>query len=64
MALAWLGRGDFTADEWEAALDAAREADNGRTATYLLGTPNLADELDEGMAALGLSCADEERKHL
>lgn len=64
VALIWLSRGDFTADEWEAALDAARDADNGRTSAYLLGTPNLGDELEEGMAALGLSCADVEREHL
>jgi len=63
-ALVWIGRGDFTADEWEGALEAARDADNGRTSAYLLGTPNLGDELEEGMAALGLSCADVEREHL
>ena len=28
------------------------------TATYLLGIPNLPDLLDEGLAALGRSCAE------
>jgi len=64
VALTWLGRGDFEAQEWKAALAAAREAHNARTAAYLVGTPNLGDELEEGMAALGLSCADAELSHL
>jgi hypothetical protein len=64
VALTWLGRGDFEPEEWEAALAAAREARNPRTAAYLIGTPNLSDELEEGMAALGLSCADVELSHL
>jgi hypothetical protein len=64
VALTWLGRGDFEPEEWKAALAAAREAHNARTAAYLIGTPNLSDELEEGMAALGLSCADVEMSHL
>jgi hypothetical protein len=64
VALTWLGRGDFEAREWKQALATAREAHNARTAAYLVGTPNLGDELEEGMAALGLSCADVEMNHL
>lgn len=64
VALTWLGRGDYDASEWKQALAAAREAHNTRTAAYLVGTPNLGDELEEGMAALGLSCADVEMNHL
>jgi hypothetical protein len=64
VALSWIGRGDFTAEEWNAALVAARDASNERTAAYLIGTPNLADELEEGLAAFGLSCSETEMKHL
>ncbi|HWA44027.1 MAG TPA: DUF3775 domain-containing protein [Hypericibacter adhaerens] len=64
VAMTWLGRGDYEASEWKQALAAAREAHNARTAAYLIGTPNLGDELEEGMAALGLSCEEVEMNHL
>jgi hypothetical protein len=64
VALVWLGRGDYEAAEWSEAMEAAREAHNERTADYLVGTPNLGDELDEGLAKLGLSIADVEGSHL
>lgn len=49
VALLWLGRGDFSLDEWDDALEEAREAFNGRTAAYLLSTPLAADYLEEGL---------------
>ena len=64
VALLWTGRGDYEASEWEEAMQAAREAHNERTAAYLLGTPNLSDELEEGLAKLGLSIEDVEEDHL
>jgi hypothetical protein len=57
-ALAWLGRGDYEKEEWKAAVDAARERHNERTAQYLLGMPLLGDYLEEGLAAFDLSCTD------
>lgn len=64
VALVWLGRGDYESSEWEEALKAAREAHNDRTADYLVGTPNLSDELEEGLAKLGISIEDVESSHL
>lgn len=58
VALAWIGRGDYEKDEWTAALKAARERHNERTAQYLLGMPLIADYLEEGLAAFDLSCTD------
>ena len=55
LALVWLGRGDFTAAEWRAAVQQARRLDNRRDADYLIGTPLLADYIEEAIAALGLS---------
>jgi hypothetical protein len=49
VALMWVGRGDFDADEWDSALEQARESWNERTAEYLIGTPLLADYLAEGL---------------
>jgi len=58
VALVYVGRGDFEPEEWGDAVRLARERDAARTSTadYLLGIPNLADLLDEGLAALGRSC--------
>ena len=64
VALAWLGRGDFGAEEWPEAVALAKERHQGSTATYLLGMPMLGDYLEEGLAAFGLSCADTEAAHL
>lgn len=64
VALVWLGRGDYEARNWSTALKEARARHTGSTADYLLGTPLLADLLEEGLAALGLSCNEFEMGHL
>lgn len=56
VALMWLGRGDFTVEEWQSALDEARDNWNPRTAEYLLAHPLLADYLSDGLAQHGHSC--------
>lgn len=58
VALAWLGRGTFSVEEWDDAKAEAQRAHNDRTAEYLLGMPMLADYLAEGLAAFGKSCED------
>ena len=55
LALTWLGRGDYDAADWREALRQAREAKTATETEYLIGTPLLADYLEEGVAALGLS---------
>jgi hypothetical protein len=39
VALMWLGRGDYSLDEWSEAVAQAQDEWNGRTAEYLIGTP-------------------------
>jgi hypothetical protein len=56
LALTWLGRGDFSKDEWHDALEQARETRDSHAADYLVGTPMLGDLLEEGLSALGYSC--------
>jgi len=56
VALAWLGRGDYTASDWESVREEAARAHNERTALYLLGMPLLSDYLEEGLGLLGYSC--------
>jgi len=64
VALLWVGRGDFDKDEWGAAVALARERADTSTARYLLGTPLLADLLQEGLAAFDLGCIETEARHL
>ena len=58
VALAWLGRDDYTASDWPAVREEAERAHNQRTADYLLGMPLLSDFLEEGLSMLGYSCED------
>jgi len=64
VALAWLGREDYTADDWPAVREEAARAHNRRTAEYLLGIPQLGDFLEEGLAMLGYSCEEYEINRL
>ncbi|MCY1746301.1 MULTISPECIES: DUF3775 domain-containing protein [Ensifer] len=64
VALCWLGRGDDTVEDWERIRAEAAAAHNQHTAAYLIGTPLLADYLEEAMAEFGESCQDYERGHL
>jgi hypothetical protein len=54
VTLAWLGRGDYTADDWDEVRGEAADAHNERTAEYLLGMPLLADYLQEGLELLDI----------
>jgi hypothetical protein len=61
LALVWLGRGDYDAENWSEALRQARQTQTATETTYLLGTPLLADYLEEAVSALGLSLEDFQR---
>ncbi len=58
IALAWIGRGDYTGEEFEEARNLARERNVRDPAEYLLGIENLGDMLEEGLSELGLSLED------
>jgi hypothetical protein len=64
VALAWLGREDYSASDWAAVREEAARAHNERTAGYLLGTPLLGDFLEEGLSMLGYSCEEFEMNRL
>lgn len=59
VALAWLGRGDGTADDWDDLRNEATRAHNKRTASYLLGMPLLPTHLEDGLEELGISLEEE-----
>lgn len=62
IALAWIGRGDYEAEDWDEAVRLAAERnENGDAADYLLGMDLLGDLLSEGVAAFGLSLEEVER---
>jgi len=61
VALAWVGRGTYTADEWGEAVETARGERVNKTEDYLLGIPLLADYLEEGLEAVGVSVEDAEQ---
>lgn len=64
VALAWIGRDTYDAEEWGEAVAEARRAHNNHTAEYLLGMPKLGDYLEEGLATVGYTCDVFELKHL
>ena len=64
VTLAWLGRDDYSAEDWAEVRQQAADAHNNRTAAYLLGMPLLGDYLEEGISLLGLSCQDFEMGRL
>ena len=62
IALAWVGRGDYGAEDWEEARTLAAERNEGRdAAAYLMAMEMLGDLLAEGVAAFGLSVEEIER---
>ena len=58
LALAWVGRGDFGADEWRESLRQVQDVREKHTVDYLLGTPLLSDYLEEGLAQFGHACEE------
>jgi len=56
VALMWLGRGDYTLDEWDTAVADAAAERSDHTPLYLLTHPEVAFYLEEGLALHGLAC--------
>jgi hypothetical protein len=64
VTLAWLGRGDGDLDSWVELRSQAASEHNNRTASYLLGTPLLADYLEDALSQFGESCEDLDAERL
>ncbi len=56
VVLAWIGRNDFTKDDWDEAIDGAQEVIGERFVRYMTGLPLLANCLEAGLDAFGESC--------
>ena len=59
VALAWLGRGTYSLDEWKEAVATAKSEHSRRTAEYLLGLPLLGDYLEDGLAMFDEGIVDD-----
>lgn len=55
VALVWVGRGDFEPEEWEDARQTARAEATLPVAEYLKGVDHLAEHLEAGLEAMGIS---------
>ncbi len=54
VAIVWIGRGDYEADDFDQAVEDARDRAFRSTAKYLIGLPLFADHLEAGLDALDL----------
>lgn len=59
VALAWLGRGTYSKEEWREAVTTARTEHSRRTAEYLLGLPLLGDYLEDGLSLFDEGIVDD-----
>ncbi|MFZ7092996.1 DUF3775 domain-containing protein [Primorskyibacter sp. 2E233] len=60
VAVMWVGRDAFDAEEFEEAYATAYAEASTPTSDYLIGTPHLADNLEAGLEALGYDVQGEE----
>lgn len=61
VALTWIGRGSFSAEDFAEAVETAKSERVNKTEDYLLGMPLLADFLEEGLDKMGISVEDAEQ---
>lgn len=61
VAIMWIGRDTFDADDLAEAIETAKHEANAPTEDYLLGIPLLSDYLEDGLDALGISVEDAEK---
>lgn len=64
VALAWVGRGAFDAEDFDEAVRTALDEATSPTAEYLMGMPHLAENLEYGLDQMGISVADVEEDFL
>ena len=60
VAIAWVGRGAFEAEDYAEALSTAFTEATTPTADYLMGMPHLAENLEAGLEALDIDVTEAE----
>jgi len=58
VSLMWIGRGDYSPQEWRVAIAEAKARKEMKTSRYLLGISLLSDYLKAGLAEFDLDCED------
>lgn len=64
VAIAWVGRGAFEAEEFDQAVATALAEKSVPTSQYLMGMPHLAENLEAGLEAMGVDVAGAEEDFL
>lgn len=64
VAIMWIGRDTFTADDLDEAIQTAKDEASAPTQDYLLGIPLLSDYLASGLEALGYDAEELIDEHL
>ena len=64
VALAWVGREAFEAEDFEEAVATAMREASTPTSEYLMGMPHLAENLEYGLEQMGISVSDVEEDFL
>ncbi len=64
VAIMWIGRETFEAEELQEAIDTARAEATTPTEDYLLGVPLLSDYLEDGLEKLGIDVTEVEEDFL
>lgn len=64
VALAWVGRGAYEAEDFAEAVETAFAEKSTPTADYLMGMPHLAENLEAGLEAMGVDVTDAEEDFL
>jgi len=62
VALTWIGRETFDADDLEEAIETAKAEATTPTETYLVNMPLFADYLEAGLEAIGINPTDLEEE--
>lgn len=55
VALMYIGRGDFTKEEWDKAYRLAQEEITAQTGEYLLSRPSIADDILRALNSFGIN---------
>lgn len=64
VAIAWVGRGAFDAEDYPEAVATAMAEATIPTEDYLMGMPHLAENLEAGLEAMGIDVTDAEEDFL
>lgn len=58
VALMYMGRGDYSKEEWNEAFSMARDQWTEFTGEYLLSRPTMPEDIERGLDLLGITCND------